>query len=68
VRLDDALHYGHAQPGGALFVAALSALDDGNLVATVGMDEYYATLAESWMGVPANEVLPGSPTPLAGVV
>ena len=42
--------------------------DDGNLVATIGMDAYYATLAESWFGVPAADVLPGSVAPLEGIV
>ncbi|MEM7286469.1 MAG: DUF1501 domain-containing protein [Actinomycetota bacterium] len=42
--------------------------DDGNLIATVGMDAYYATLAEGWFGVPTTAVLPGSPTPIAGVI
>jgi len=27
------------------------------------MDEYYATLAETWLGVPAGDLLPGSPNP-----
>lgn len=34
---------------------------------TVDIGEYYATLA-SWFGVGANDVLPGSPTPLTGVL
>jgi uncharacterized protein (DUF1501 family) len=34
--------------------------DDDNLVATVELTEYYATLA-SWLGVPAETVLPGTP-------
>ena len=42
--------------------------DDGNLVATVGMDAYYATLAEAWFGVPASDVLPGSPTAIGGLI
>lgn len=41
--------------------------DDGNLVSTISMDRYYATLAESWFGVPASEVLPGSPRPIDGI-
>ncbi len=47
---------------------SLNDLDDGNLRATVNMGEYYATLAESWFGVPATEVLPGSPTPVSGLI
>lgn len=32
--------------------------DDGNLIATALVDDYYATLAEGWLGIPADEVLP----------
>ena len=42
--------------------------DDDNLIATTMFDQYYATLAESWFGVPASEVLPGSPRPLDGLI
>lgn len=42
--------------------------DDGNLVATVGMADYYATIAERWLEVPANEVLSGPVTPIDGIV
>jgi uncharacterized protein (DUF1501 family) len=42
--------------------------DDGNVRATVGIDEVYATVAEGWLGVPAGDVLPGSPRPLPGVL
>ncbi len=37
--------------------------DNGNLVATTMLDDYYATLAETWFGIPAGEVLAGG-TPL----
>ena len=37
-------------------------------LATVTLEEYLATAAEAWMGVPAASVLPGSPRPLAGIV
>lgn len=48
---------------------SLTKLDDeDNLVATVGMDEYYASLAESWFGIPSSEVLDGDPRPLAGLI
>ncbi|MFD0000494.1 DUF1501 domain-containing protein [Nocardia sp. NPDC127526] len=48
---------------------ALRTLDaDDNLRATVNMTEFYATIAESWFGVPAGDVLPGAPRPLPGVV
>ena len=42
--------------------------DDDNLIATVGMDQYYATLADAWFGVPAGDVLPSSPTAIEGLV
>jgi uncharacterized protein (DUF1501 family) len=42
--------------------------DDGQLVATVGFDRYYATLAESWLGIPASEVLASKPQPIAGII
>jgi uncharacterized protein (DUF1501 family) len=35
--------------------------EDDNFVATTLMDQYYATLAETWFGVPAGDLLPGSP-------
>jgi uncharacterized protein (DUF1501 family) len=38
--------------------------DDGQLIATVGFDQYYASIAETWFGVPASDVLPGSVKPL----
>ncbi len=41
---------------------------DGNLKATVGFDRYYATLAESWFGVPSADVLPNSPEPISGII
>ena len=42
--------------------------DDDQLIATVGFDQYYATLAESWFGIPATEVLPGKAQPISGIV
>lgn len=39
-----------------------------NLVATVSMADYYATIAEAWFGVPAPDVLTGRPSPLAGII
>jgi uncharacterized protein (DUF1501 family) len=44
---------------------SLTKLDgDGQLIATVGFDQYYATIAETWFGVPARDVLPGTVQPL----
>jgi uncharacterized protein (DUF1501 family) len=42
--------------------------DDGNLVATVRMADYYATLAERWLEVPTTEVLDTPATPLTGIL
>lgn len=42
--------------------------DDGNLVATTLIEDYYATLAESWFGVPAAEVLSGKTNPAVEVI
>ncbi|MFN3219103.1 MAG: DUF1501 domain-containing protein [Acidimicrobiales bacterium] len=42
--------------------------DDGNMAATVTMDEYYATLCEEWFGVPTDEVLLAPATPIGGVI
>jgi uncharacterized protein (DUF1501 family) len=47
---------------------SLSALDDdGNVSATVGMVDYYATVA-AWMGADPAALLPGSPTPIGGLL
>ena len=49
--------------------SSLDKLDDNdNLVATVGFERYYATVAEKWFGVPASEVLAGSAKPLDGLI
>ena len=48
---------------------SLTDLDENNdLVATLGFDQYYATIADGWFGVPAGDVLNGNPEALAGVV
>ena len=46
----------------------LTTLDrDDNIVATVHMNDYYATIAQKWFGVPSSEVISGG-TPLTGIV
>lgn len=40
---------------------------DGNLIATVTMGEYYATLA-TWLGVTPSSVLPAAYAPIAGIL
>lgn len=42
--------------------------EDGQLIATVGFDQYYATVAETWFGVPSGDVLANAPKPLAGLI
>ncbi len=47
----------------------LGSLDqDDNLKATVDLWDYYATLAQAWLGVPAVDVLGAGATPIAGMV
>lgn len=47
---------------------SLDTLDDNDdLIATMGFDQYYATVAEGWFGVPAGDVLAAGATPLDGV-
>ncbi|MEM9035906.1 MAG: DUF1501 domain-containing protein [Actinomycetota bacterium] len=54
-----------AGPGGTGVVGeapSLTRLDEeGNLATTVPLDDYLATLAECWMGIPRSEVLEGDP-------
>ncbi|GAB2556433.1 DUF1501 domain-containing protein [Nocardia heshunensis] len=64
-----ALLLGPTNPGIFGEPPSLRTLDaDDNLRATVDMTEFYATIAESWFGIPATDVLPGTPRPLPGVV
>jgi uncharacterized protein (DUF1501 family) len=48
---------------------SLDDLDDNdNLKATVGFDQYYATIAEHWFGVPASDVLDADVRPIDGII
>ena len=47
---------------------SLSNLNDGNLATTVDFEQYYATLAEKWFGIPSSEVLDSDRPPLEGVI
>ncbi|HZP31603.1 MAG TPA: DUF1501 domain-containing protein [Acidimicrobiia bacterium] len=40
---------------------------NGNLVSTVDIGQYYATLA-SWFGIHPGDVLPGNPSPIPGIL
>jgi len=42
--------------------------DDDEPIATVSFDQYYATVAEAWFGVPVSDVLHGNPAALADIV
>ena len=46
----------------------LRALDDGNVVATARFEDYYATIAEDWFGVHADDVLPSGGDPITGLL
>jgi uncharacterized protein (DUF1501 family) len=60
---------GPVKPGLYGEYPSLTKLDDnGDLVATVGFDRYYATVAESWFGVPSTDVLPTKVAPLDGLL
>lgn len=47
---------------------SLTDLDDnGDVIATMGFDQYYASVAEGWFGVPSGDVLNGSPELIEGL-
>jgi uncharacterized protein (DUF1501 family) len=46
-----------------------SKLDDtGNVKATTSLNDYYATIAQGWLGVPASEVLTGEANVIDGLL
>ena len=47
---------------------SLTKLDDGNLVASVDFEQYYATIAEQWFGIPSAEVLDSGVAPINGIL
>ena len=64
-----ALLWGPVKAGVHGDAVSLTNLDeDDNFVATTMMDEYYATLAEKWFGVDANDVLTTKAKPIEGVI
>ena len=64
-----AMLWGPVQPGIHGDPPSLTRLDeDDNFVATVMMDQYYATLAESWFGIDAGAVLPTKARPIDGLI
>ena len=47
---------------------SLTDLDENSdVIATMGFDQYYASVAEGWFGVPAGDVLSGSPELIEGL-
>ncbi len=47
---------------------SLTSLDENdNLVATLGLDSYYASVAEGWFGVPASELFDSAPEIISGL-
>ena len=46
----------------------LTNLNDGNLVASVDFEQYYATIAEQWFGIPSSEVLDSGAAPIEGLI
>ena len=59
---------GPVNPGLYGEMPSLSSLDDGNLTATMRFDDYYATIAEKWFGIPAGEVLAADAEALDGII
>ncbi len=47
---------------------SLTRLDDDNLIATVDFEQYYATIAEKWFGIPSSAVLESVATPIDGII
>ena len=46
----------------------LTSLDgDDDIIADIHMNDYYATIAESWFGVPSSSVISGG-SPIAGII
>ena len=41
--------------------------NNGNLVSTVDIGQYYATLA-SWFGIHPGDILPNNPSPIPGLI
>jgi uncharacterized protein (DUF1501 family) len=46
---------------------SLTDLEDDNLKATVGFDQYYATVAEGWFGVPSTELFTSPVETISGI-
>ena len=65
----NALLIGPVVPGRYGEAPSLTDRDDNdNLKATVGFDQYYATIAEHWFGVPASDLLDADVRPIDGII
>lgn len=47
---------------------SLTSLNDGNLATTVDFEQYYATIAEQWFGIPSSEVIESGASPIDGLI
>jgi uncharacterized protein (DUF1501 family) len=47
---------------------AMREVDDGGLATTVGFDDYYATLADRWLGLDAADIVGAGASPLDGII
>jgi uncharacterized protein (DUF1501 family) len=64
-----ALLAGAVKPGLYGEASSLDKLDENDqLIATVGFDSYYATIAERWFEVPAGDVVAGKPKLIEGLI
>ena len=63
-----ALLAGPVQAGVHGDAPSLTRLDDDNLIATVDLEEYYATIAEQWFGIASSEVLDSGAAPIEGII
>jgi uncharacterized protein (DUF1501 family) len=64
-----ALLAGAVKPGIYGEASSLDKLDENDqLVATMGLDGYYATIAERWFEVPAGDVVAGKPKLIDGLL
>jgi uncharacterized protein (DUF1501 family) len=62
------LMLGPVNPGFYGAYPDLTTLDsDDNIIATIHMNDYYATLAEKWFGVASSEVVQGG-SPINGII
>lgn len=59
---------GPVAPGVYGEMPSLTTLDDGNLIASIDFEQYYATIAEKWFGIPSSEVLDSGVAPLEGLL